>query len=76
MASLNSRNIDCTLLGPAAALESAVSSSGPSRLKISEDDESSSIIELLFTGTAETGLNMLFCFPSEDWKAMTWILPT
>jgi hypothetical protein len=19
---------------------------------------------------------MLFCFPSEDWKAMTWILPT
>lgn len=71
-----SRNKGRTLLDPAAALESAVSSSGPSRLAISEEDESSSIIELLFTGNAETGFNMLFCFPSEDWKAMTWILPT
>lgn len=74
-----------TLLTKAVALESPVSCSEPSTLvepdfadAFSEElkDDSTSIIGLLFTGEREIGLDMLFCFPSEDWKAITWILPT
>lgn len=73
-----------TLFTP-AVLESPVSSSGLSALPepdlagvFSEElkDDSRSITELLFTGERDIGLDALFCFPSADWKAMTWILPT
>lgn len=73
-----------TLEDPAAALESPVSCSRHSTLvelefesEFSElNEDSRSIMELLFIGDTGTRLDALFCFPSRDWNAVTCILPT
>ena len=67
-------------------LEAPLSCSGLSAFKklefpdtLSEElgDDSRSITELVCTGDRRgIGLVMWFCFPSDDWKAITWILPT
>jgi hypothetical protein len=72
-------------LDPEVVAVSLVSSSGLSPR--AEDDlwyieseelneDSKSITESLFARTRLIDLGILFGFPSEDWKAITWILPT
>jgi len=40
------------------------------------DEDSISMTESLLARTRLIDLGILFGFPSEDWKAITWILPT